>query len=69
MVIKKVGDNIADRELTRNEKPGTFIQHYNNGDTGIISNSTLGGYKVDWIAGGKSSFVPLSRIKNYVVIE
>jgi len=60
---------MSDRELTSREKPGTFIQHYMNGDTGIIDYVSISGYKVNWIAGGTSSFIPFTKIKSYVVIE
>jgi len=60
---------MADRELRINEKRGIMIQHYNNGDTGIIKYSDANGYVVDWIAGGVTRFLPYSKVDEYVVIE
>ena len=59
---------MADRKLSQNEKPGTFIQHYMNGDTGIIQSANIRGYYVKWF-GGRRAFLPYNRINEYVVIE
>lgn len=62
-------DIMADRELTEHEKIGTMIQHYINGETGIIRYKTAGGYKVDWITSSAKLFLPWSKINEYVMIE
>ena len=60
---------MADRKLTGNERPGTFIQHYTNGETGVIIFATYRGYTVNWITSRQKGFIPYNKLDDYVVIE
>jgi len=60
---------MADRELTPNERAGTFIQHRNNGSEGIIKFKNIGGYQIYCSTNDKDKFIPFNKLKEYVVIE
>lgn len=60
---------MADRELTANERVGTFVQNKYTGATGTITYKNINGYNVNWITSNRQKMIPWSRVEEYVVIE
>ena len=60
---------MPDRELTSNERVGTFVQHRKSGEKHEIRQKDIGGYLTHCIDCDLGRFIPWRRLKEYVVIQ